>query len=893
MPAPGDDRHGSAVTFVHATDPHLFVPAAQKPETKATGDKQESLNKKALTDMLQRLQGLSGPDGSPAFLVLTGDFGVDPCDIPKDSSDSKPCVPDDSKRKDQVQRVAQALGSSPLKEIYLVAGNNDVANEDPDGVSLGYFNQFIDDAQKKLDEDKTGVHLYNLTSCYATSGGSSSCYADIPRTSYRLIGFPSYSFKNSGGKSTNNDTQAKQFATFRSLLDQARQAGKQVLILSHVPEIDDPFTLAQDRYAAKSPGPAIDNDPKNPRSAWSAWNVTTKLLNDWKDVLASDTVVAVLAGHLHDSHKEIYRPPYTWSTDGDYRLGFRKLFLSPPLAVKNQDSSPIQARGFSLVTLESDHVEALLYWYNQETSEFKPDQRLEHSHEGGGRWWRSPSFLIWMWQLGSGDTRLRLGVLLIALLTAYLTVVAIWNIPPVENPLTTKTADKNGDQKSATISPFATDFGKTVIAGLSGLAVTEVAKSLCGEQSCETHWLYIIWFIFFFFVLLFVLSLLRAGAEGLRTLVAIPRYPLARPAQPRAGKRKQESNESSEEDPVSWLQFFRWASYWWMRFAHWFFSLRVPLLTFFDTLINLIQGKNQTMTRVFSDTIIDQQRNSIRVAHAIRKDLTKLIERRLFELKKGEDKEKDKDKKTAVEDEQSSVLAPVRVGISVLSADQSSVFYISQSPGSAKKPFIKRSVAWLCVFTGQIRWVKSSYQDDADTYNRIVLLDNSSGVIADDVKTILLSSYYQDRNADYKAFVMFPFPWPQRGFGSDYVKGALHISFSKQADFSRIWPMFPKGANKDPVDPFEQPAKGADNNPPDPQGQASTGRSKDAVGSPKPTSPPPDEDLTYPTPERMLDGWCDPEVRAALINSLAVLGELLRKFNETIYKSYIEPGQSD
>src|SRR5208282_1397477 len=144
--------------------------------------------------------------------------------------------------------------------------------------------------QKKLDEDKSGVHLYNLTSCYATSGGSSSCYADIPRTTYRLIGFPSYSFKNSGGKSTNNDAQAKQFATFRSLLDQARQAGKQVLILSHVPEIDDPFTLAQDRYAAKSPSPAIDNDPKNPRSAWSAWNVTAKLLNDWKDVLASDTV---------------------------------------------------------------------------------------------------------------------------------------------------------------------------------------------------------------------------------------------------------------------------------------------------------------------------------------------------------------------------------------------------------------------------------------------------------------------------------------------------------------------------------------------------------------------------------------------------------------------------
>jgi hypothetical protein len=89
-----------------------------------------------------------------------------------------------------------------LKEIYLVAGNNDIANEDPDDVSLGYFNQFIDDVQKKLNENNTGVHLHNLTACYAASGGSSSCYADVPKTSYRLIGFPSYSFKNQGGKSS-------------------------------------------------------------------------------------------------------------------------------------------------------------------------------------------------------------------------------------------------------------------------------------------------------------------------------------------------------------------------------------------------------------------------------------------------------------------------------------------------------------------------------------------------------------------------------------------------------------------------------------------------------------------------------------------------------------------
>jgi len=39
--------------------------------------------------------------------------------------------------------------------------------------------------------------------------------------------------------------------------------------------------------------------------------------------------------------------------------------------------------------------------------------------------------------------------------------------------------------------------------------------------------------------------------------------------------------------------------------------------------------------------------------------------------------------------------------------------------------------------------------------------------------------------------------------------------------------------------------------------------------------------------------WCkDNEVRAARINSIAALSELLRGFNEIIYKNYIKPTQA-
>jgi hypothetical protein len=584
-----------------------------------------------------------------------------------------------------------------------------------------------------------------------------------------LVGFPSYSFKNKGGKTTNNNEQTKQFETFRLLLDQARQAGKQVLILTHTPEIDDPYTLGQDRYAAKSPDPSADKDPKNPRSPWSAWNISTKLLDGWKEVLQSDTVAAVLAGHLHDSHKEIYRRPYTWSTADNHRLGFQKLFLAPPLAVKNQDGSPIQARGFSLVTLQPNHIEALLYWYNQETGEFRNEATSLEHRPRTHFWGRGRGLLRAMWQLDQAESPLlRLATLLIALLTAYLTVVAIWNIPPVQNWLAPDSGKPaNGPTSAAKPSPFASNFGQTVIAGLLGLAVTEMAKVLGGgDQSASSsgsRYFYIVWFIAFFFVLLFSLSFLRGCAEGLRAMVAIPRYSLARPA---------------GSDAVS---------YWWLRFVHWLFSLRVPLLTGFDTLINLVQGKNQTLTGVFEKTIIEQQGNLVRVADAIRKDLTKLIEHQLGQ------------------NSPSSIplASPVRIGISVLSADQTKVFYISRSPGSANMAFIKHSVAWLSVFTGEIRWFESTFEKLPE-YKDMVLFDNSGGTIAGEVANILLASYYQPRHEDYQAFVVLPVPWPQRGMDTRYVKGAVHISFRSDTEFEQIWkapvpkgepPVYPPGQN--------------------------------------------------------------------------------------------------
>lgn len=837
------DRTDHSVWFVHATDPHIYLdPKDDSESAKHLVEKQQSLDERALSDLLQQIRNLPQSTSPSTFLLITGDFGVDPCLVltseaskkDRDKRTVKDCLGDGvdkAKRDAQVEKIAQLFGTSPIRDIYFVAGNNDLPLESADNAALAYFNQFFDDVQKKITEKKINVLLHNLTRCYATNAGPvSTCFADIADTRYRLIGFPSHSFKNrENGSQGNLDLQTAQFNIFQGILDQSSRSGKKILLVTHIPELDDPYYLAQDRYAGRSPDPPLDTTKVNgvARAPWSTWNVKNKLLDDWKSVLASQSVVAVLAGHLHDPHREIYRQPYLWSTPNEHRVALNKLFLAPPLSVKNQDASPIQARGFSLVRLDDDDndIDSRFYWYDAETNQFNSEPSRESStaakHKKASRFrWSPLVHFQWLWNMDPQDSPLqRMAVMFIALLTAFLTVVAIWQIPLSDDPLAKKVKEDNPENKSTATdaSPFTSRFGKTIVAGLGGLVVTEVAKTL-GNQTptADTKWYYIVCFIFFFFLLLLSLNFVRAVAEALRARVAIVHYPLARP--------------SRQTDSLGG-KFLDWIFYWFMRTLHWFFSLRVPTLTFFDTFINLIQGKNQTTTRAFADAIIDQQRNVVRVADTIRTNLNALLETKISKLAGAPSDSRPR----------------VRVNISVLSSDQSTVFYISRTPDSALIPFTKNSVAWVSVFTGQIRWYEASYKSKPD----IVLFDNQSGTIAGAKSELKLSEYYQERQEDYEAFIILPVPWPQRGFGTKYVKGAIQISFRKDADFRGIW------AASD-VDVANQVPH------------------------------------AYPRQERMLEDWCiDAEVRTSLNDAVAILGELLRGFNEVIYRNYIEPNQAD
>src|SRR6266852_4911157 len=294
--------------ILHITDPHLFVDGlsdkdrqdAQKEsdkkekETKTRKidriERQRTLNADALKDVLTRANAFVHAEGEPRFVLLTGDFDVDPCwtdNLPeKDAEDSaavaKKCLIDYDKaqRDNQIKLLTELLATSTIPDIYLMPGNNDIARELADESVLRYFGNLIDEVRQGLANKKSGVRVHDLVGCYL-GGADSDCYVDVAGTPYRLVALLSYSFKNSTQSvfDANAKLQERQMEKFSSLVEQARVAGKSVVVVTHEPEIDDPYYLAQDVYAAQPrqrPDASIEN-----RSPSSTWNVTKPVIEAW------------------------------------------------------------------------------------------------------------------------------------------------------------------------------------------------------------------------------------------------------------------------------------------------------------------------------------------------------------------------------------------------------------------------------------------------------------------------------------------------------------------------------------------------------------------------------------------------------------------------------------
>ena len=815
-------RQGTPITFVHATDLHLLVDNVDTPLVR----RQRDLNKQIVTDLFIWVSQHRASENIRG-VIITGDFDADPCWLrprpPGEQDRQKPiataeCVKpsDPTWRNEQIARIASLLAASPIPNIYIVPGNNDIANEAASDDALNYFNDLMKDVQTKAAETNPAIRIVNFGLCFAGTDDA-SCISDVADTAYRLIPLPSYSFKNRGAGvlAANTPGQEKQMERFGKLVADAANAGRKPVIVTHTPEIDDPYAIAIDRYQGIDPKKISD---ATDLSKWSTWDLSKKALDGWKDLIATNKVSAIVAGHLHDSHREIYRPPYAWASQSAHR-DLRKLHLSPPLAVKNQDNSPVQARGFALLRFDTDEVRSDLYWYEDSTHTFTADASDRNTPEQSRlSFWRKCLNDAWHYLCPANLSQV--AVVLIAFLAAFLTVVRVWQIPPPEDPLARQGAAAAAAEPVFDPSPFASNFGKTVIYGLGGLIAETVLKAFSGSApKDEDRHLYIAWFILLFFLFLITSAFGRSFVEMIRARLTLLYQPVRR--QPGPGD-----------------TFMYRLAYWTRRFLGWLKSWQGPLLTFLDTFVSSVLGKNQSRTRQFTQVVVDQHRNVLRVADVVRQRITRTIEEALrrekIEVAGGD----------------------VGVNISVLSPDGESVHYIVRAPGSGMKRFGRRSVAWVSVVTGRIRWFLESLrtvkEKELDSYRTIVLFDNSANLIAGEEKTILLASHYQERAQGYQAFVVFPLPWPPRSIDGPHAKGAIHILFKSEEMFRSLW-------NLPPLTP--------------------TGSGSDVTYTQE------DLMLADPGPAYQGAGIRSPELRAVLLDALAVLGEALRGFNENLYRA--------
>jgi hypothetical protein len=819
-----------AVWFVHATDPHLFSDESNE----KVRLHQEKLSQGTFSDLIRSVGSIPGTDARPSFLLVTGDFGLDrfgaiqalPAStgqpVVKAAETPGQAAAAPAERESAASLLAETLKASPVKDIYLVLGNNDVMNESAAGPDLDVTTAFLADVQKRIAP--SGVILHDLTSCYRDKAHlPSGCSFDIPGTDFRLIGFPSFSFKNMGPRyAANQPVQEAQVQQLVMLVQQADAQGKKVLIATHIAEIDDPYPLGTSRWRGEAP----DKSHRPDWAAFSSWNVSPAVYETWKQVVNSGAVVGVLAGHFHDSHKELYYRPYRWATSPSQRADLRKLFLAPPLSVRFQDSSPIQARGFALFRLAGDDVRRNFYWYDPESKTFKPDapspKPLPESSS-------LRTLIAWLWEVVLVKADLARAVVIgLAFLAAFLTAVQLWEVPPARSRLASPAATMETKAAVTTVSGapsiLTSNFARTVIAGLGGMLALDVLGTIWNLQDINAKAYYVLMFIVFFFLLLLFYAVFQGLIEALRSRIATRRQPA--PTSPGLSRR----HDGSER--LSARLLWRWTAYSRNRIWRWLLSLRSFGLVFLDTVFNVIRGRNQLRTKIFEDTIIDLHRSIVRAADRIREE----VDAAVVDALKGRNI--------------TTVASDVRVSVTVLSEDESTLYYISRERGSLAVPFDKHSVAWVAVYTGEARWFKKSYLGKKSA---IALLDNTSQRYPSlPAIKFPLESFYQNRPApDYEAFMVLSVPLLQRSAGEGYRRGAIHISLRNENYIDSLW----------------SPLEEKDNDP----GYDLRWR------------------LLYSLKNGHSLGIQDEKLRAVLHQSLEVLGELLRSFNDAVFEDYILP----
>lgn len=386
--------------------------------------------------------------------------------------------------------------------------------------------------------------------------------------------------------------------------------------------------------------------------------------------------------------------------------------------------------------------------------------------------------LQWFWTLGQeGQTptpSMRATIAALALLIAFLTVVELWQVPPPSTSLI-RTADTTKENETGRMraapsvaadpSPgrvkniFDSNFSRIVLSGLGGLA----AITLIGDEPKGfNERYYFILFVFFFVTGLVLSALIRGIGEAVRSRIV-----LSRPAAVWPRRTSEDFDRASRR-------------YWTRRFWYWLTSLRATFLVFIDTVFNVLTGRNQLQSALFSETITDLHEALLEAAERAREEVHRAVIRAL--------------NRKHVLPRELPHQEEVRVAVSLLSADGRSAYYVAWEHGSLPRSFDDRTVAWFTAASGKARWCKTDPRKSEIGKWNPIYIDNheakllKEGSVAGVVAPIRLGDYYEHRSdEDYGGFIVLPMPWTNRGETGSHRRGCLHISFKKAEYMDQLW----------------------------------------------------------------------------------------------------------
>jgi hypothetical protein len=367
----------ASIQFAHITDLHIFEDKKRQEESQISAtDFTISINK--INEISKNLK-------TPlAFVLLSGDIGVGKL-LSLDPKTGK-LIKDPKKWPQAIDSIVPMLKNSTVKTWLLVPGNNDLYEEKPE--SIQFYSQFLKELQARSEIKQAGLSIVDFRLDATQKAQPASSPGMYALQNFIFVGWDNSFFKNNNsvknymGKDGHLIPldQTIEYQSLKKLKEKLESSkAKYAYIFYHIPEIDDPYLILFDESQKNNivskrldEAKAISPSFAQGLYPYSAWTVPLGVRQLWEKIVTRNDAKApiikgLFAGHFHDHKKETYLSTL-WVKSKKYKDEIlKKLYIAPPVSVKNQTQypNPDRATGLQIITIQDDgNVLRKPYWFD-------------------------------------------------------------------------------------------------------------------------------------------------------------------------------------------------------------------------------------------------------------------------------------------------------------------------------------------------------------------------------------------------------------------------------------------------------------------------------------------------------------------------------------------------